>query len=131
MRFYSKVHWCEKNPFLEQDFLFEIKDFTPEIGKPFSYKGKTYYSFCVSHTYSKAVIKEITINDKEDYCFDERNIKCPCCGYEDENSFEAGDWDDSYQCPHCGAILSMTRHCEVTYSTEVIERPEIIFIEDN
>lgn len=131
MRFYNgEGEWYKNHNFPEEKFLFEIAGFKIGTGTPFVYRGKTYYAFCVSYVENKAYIEEITINDKEEFCFYEKNIKCPCCGYEDENSFEAGDWDDSYECPQCGAILSVIRRCEITYDTEVIERPKIIQIEE-
>lgn len=130
MRFYSKIYWREKNPFSEQDFLFEIKDFTPELGRPFSYNGKVYSPSWICTSQDKACVAQIVIDDEAEECLWEDNIKCPCCVYEDEDSFEVEDEDDSYKCPHCGAILQTTRNCEITYSTTVLKRPDIARVEN-
>lgn len=46
----------------------------------------------------------------------ERNIVCPHCGYEFNNSWELGD-DGELDCGQCDTPFMFMRHVEVTYST--------------
>jgi len=48
-------------------------------------------------------------------------ITCPYCGYEYEQSFEFGDYDDEVLCESCNKTFSMARYERVSYSTEKTE----------
>ena len=51
-----------------------------------------------------------------------QNIVCPCCGYEDMDSWEADfglglGGEEELQCGSCGEMFMANRDVEVTYST--------------
>lgn len=46
-----------------------------------------------------------------------RNITCPYCGWEDVDSWEAGDSDDECECAHCGETFSYERIITVEYTS--------------
>lgn len=47
----------------------------------------------------------------------ESGFKCPYCGYEDPNSWEAGESDDDYMCSRCGKFFGFKTEVIVTYSS--------------
>ena len=47
----------------------------------------------------------------------EDEIKCPYCDYEDPNSWEFGDDNDTHECGSCGETFNVEVYVEVTYST--------------
>jgi len=55
--------------------------------------------------------------DKENQQFT-RNIKCPYCGIEDSDSWEASDSDDVV-CDTCGSEYFYERDVEVTYCSRI------------
>ena len=63
----------------------------------------------------------------DDYCED--NLKCPFCGYDNNDSFELSDEDDEYICPQCGSILKYRREIRVSYDVEVVEEKEPLEVE--
>lgn len=56
------------------------------------------------------------------------NITCPYCGYEDEDSWEADESDDHYECPNCGSYFSYEREVSVSYYSSPIEKNEPLVI---
>lgn len=56
------------------------------------------------------------------------NITCPYCGYEDEDSWEADESDDHYECPNCGSYFSYEREASVSYYSSPIEKNEPLVI---
>lgn len=52
------------------------------------------------------------------------NIICPNCGYEDHNSWEAGDGTEDFSvwCDQCGEGMRVMRHFTVSYSSEKLEK---------
>lgn len=61
------------------------------------------------------------------YCDD--NLRCPFCGYENNDSFELSDEDDEYICPQCGSTLKYHREIKVSYDVEVVEEKEPLEVE--
>lgn len=51
----------------------------------------------------------------------ERNIICPYCGWEDEDSWEFDSDEEVVTCRGCEKEFNVTREIEVTYSTSRIE----------
>lgn len=49
------------------------------------------------------------------------NIICPYCGYEERDSFEYSDNDET-ECPDCEQTFKSQRHVRITYSTSKIEQ---------
>lgn len=47
----------------------------------------------------------------------ERNIKCPYCNWEDNDSWEMQDYSDMRTCGDCGKEFNVERNIEITYST--------------
>ena len=57
------------------------------------------------------------IREWENEQFETRNLVCPWCGYEDRDSWELSDSDDSYTCPECGEVFAYERNITVTYTS--------------
>lgn len=118
MRFYSygrnKYNEFE---FMEDNFLFEIKKYTPAIGIPFRHNDKIWTPRIISYNNQKAVVDEIQVDSNNKECNFEEHITCPICGYTEDDSFEYND--DEFICPRCGAVLDVEVEHTVTYSTMV------------
>jgi len=67
-------------------------------------------------------IKQLNNNKMEHN--NERNITCPYCGWEDEDSWEFGEDEGTATCGSCEKEFNVTREIEVTYSTSRIECEE-------
>lgn len=50
----------------------------------------------------------------------ESNIKCPYCGWEDQDSWEFDQEEGTTECGGCEREFNVTREIEVTYSTSKI-----------
>lgn len=52
------------------------------------------------------------------------NIICPHCGYEDHDSWEAGEGAEEFDewCDRCGKKMHVTRHFTISYSSEKLEK---------
>lgn len=50
-------------------------------------------------------------------------ITCPYCGWEDKDSWEAGD-SGNMECDRCGTEFHFEKDVRVTYSTDKIKRYE-------
>lgn len=61
--------------------------------------------------------------------FSDDNLRCPFCGYEEQDSFELSDEDDEYICPQCGSKLKYHREIKVSYDVEVVEEKEPLEVE--
>lgn len=100
-----------------------------ELERLFSFNGG-YYKCCIldkanNSAYMRFVGYSIPcdqVNDNED------NLRCPFCGYENQNSFELPDEDNEYECPHCGSKLKYHRHIDVHYECELVEIKEPTYI---
>ena len=55
----------------------------------------------------------------------EQNIICPCCGYENTDSWECDDSEDNHECVRCGATLETERIVTVEYSSRLVKLPDI------
>ena len=56
-------------------------------------------------------------------------LRCPYCGYENQDSFELSDEDDEYVCPQCGSTLKYHREIKISYYVEVVEEKEPLEVE--
>lgn len=56
------------------------------------------------------------------------NIICPYCGYENEDSWEADESDEHYECPNCGSYFSYEREVSVSYYSSPVEKNEPLVI---
>jgi hypothetical protein len=54
----------------------------------------------------------------------EKNIKCPYCDWEAEDSWEFGADSGTYTCGDCDKEFNVAREVEVTYSTSRIDCSE-------
>lgn len=54
------------------------------------------------------------------------NIKCPYCGYEDEDSFEEPDEDEKHLCGMCKSVFSYQRIVTVEYCSQPVEKNDPI-----
>lgn len=90
------------------------------------------YYRCCKHDLKKDIlyvefVKFRLPRNDDDYCED--NLRCPFCGYENEDSFELSDEDDEYICPQCGSTLKYHREIKISYDVEVVERKEPLEVE--
>lgn len=84
------------------------------------------YSVCMTNKgQGYAGVKEIKIDMDAEETNYKRNLVCPVCGWENNDSWELDDSDDAYECGCCGAVLEYTREVKVTYNAKVVKRPEI------
>lgn len=56
------------------------------------------------------------------------NIKCPYCGYEDEDSFENPDEDERCVCGMCGSVFSYQRIVTVEYCSQPVEKNDPVVL---
>lgn len=88
----------------------------------------SFYTVCSSQAdkYSVRELKQFDTDETETN--DEDNIKCPICGYEDEDSWENDMDSDEMICSYCGSMLEWSREISVSYTTEVkkIKEPLIV-----
>ncbi|WP_027399830.1 hypothetical protein [Anaerovorax odorimutans] len=70
-------------------------------------------------------IKELNLEIGKEEIY-KHNITCPCCGYEDRDSWECEDSNDEYECGQCGATIEYERIVTVEYSSELVKLPSII-----
>lgn len=125
--------------------IYELKDYSLDE-KNTTYLGETdqkiefgtllkfndkYYTCCMMNIkedslYVRFVDYYIPRND-DDYSDD--NLRCPYCGYENQDSFELSDEDDDYICHQCGSRLKYHREIKVLYDVEVVEEKEPIEVE--
>ena len=54
------------------------------------------------------------------------SITCPHCGTEVSDSYEYDDSDDNYECETCESVFSYERHIDVTYSSTMVERNNLV-----
>lgn len=110
--------------YFDHDFSNDIPIFTHnkelKIFSIYEYNNKYYVPCCIDRKKDYAVVTEIKLNKtgKEFDC--ENNIKCPYCGYEDFDSWEADDSSDENECGKCGLSFSYTRWIEITYSSKPV-----------
>lgn len=57
-----------------------------------------------------------------------QEITCPFCGFEDENSWEADDEEDEYECPCCGSTFSYQRNITVEYCSQPVRKGEVVYL---
>lgn len=57
--------------------------------------------------------------------FEESDPKCPVCGQTYSDAFELAD-EDEIECPNCYAHLSVERVIDISYTTTLISKGEVI-----
>ncbi|AKB29898.1 hypothetical protein MSSIT_3179 [Methanosarcina siciliae T4/M] len=55
-------------------------------------------------------------SEKEIYCTGTHHLVCPHCGEEQGCSdVDLDDYDDAFECPHCGKTFEYERECIALY----------------
>lgn len=125
--------------------IYELKDYSLDE-KSATYIGETdqeiefgallkfddkYYTCCMMNINEDSLYVRFVDcwipRDDDDCSVD--NLRCPYCGYENQDSFELLDEDDEYECPQCGCTLKYHREIRVSYDVEVVEEKEPIEVE--
>lgn len=131
-----KLHLCNDNSWVNHDYTYDkpfiIVDDDMEIREILKIKNDYYRAFLIDFNNNYAVIRKIKLNKNPNSQNDTQYIKCPYCGYEDCDSWEAGDSSDSNKCGRCGLLFSYDRYVEITYTSNPIEQKiNIINIEED
>jgi len=88
-------------------------------------KGGRYHTAYVEKLkYQKVFIDDEEPED-EDYT---EQITCPYCGYENSDSWEAGDDEDEYECPCCGSVFSYQRNVTVEYCSQPVRKAKAVYL---
>ena len=128
MKFYDLDNMKDFN-FSEDCLLFEDKIDKNDIDLYTIVKrnDETFAIGSISILENRCGVHKIDFNiDNEEETL-ENNIKCPVCGYEDLDSWEMSDeFDNSYRCGRCGAILQVQKNISVTYDSYVKQLPKVI-----
>lgn len=73
--------------------------------------GESYCDECIDEM--------LAIADWENEQWHRDEITCPWCGYKDPDSWEFdGEYDDEYECSHCGKPFIVKRIVDVTYTSK-------------
>ena len=98
-------------------------------GDVFRHEGKI-YSICSEHPKDDLLIaSEIEkIHDEPDETYSEHEITCPYCGHEHGDSWEESHDDGERDCGECGSKFSWQRDVAVSYSSQPLEKCQIIEI---
>lgn len=90
-----------------------------------------FYNVCMSQGDNYCIDKLDFYNYEDDIQnmveYNEDNILCPVCGYEETDCWEySNNEEDEHECQGCGSILSWEREYTVTYKTKVVNRSNFI-----
>lgn len=102
----------------------------PRGSDVYKFKGKFYALRSSISSKDVGQVKEITVdleNTEENY---ESQLKCPVCGWEDQNSWEISDDEGETECGRCGAVLEFIRNITIDYCTTVKSVPTIMEVND-
>lgn len=106
--------WDEVKPFK----ILNVDEKTDLWEGAINLNNKFYYVCCSQgNNYQLRELEQFKIDEKE--TFDENEIKCPICGYEDVDSWEYDNESGEKECVGCGALLEWSREVIVTYSAEI------------
>lgn len=101
-----------------------------EFSQFLKYRNKYYIIVRQNVKDNYSFVEEVTLNQNPKDYYYEHNIKCPYCGYEDQDSWEASEKSDNKECDQCGSIFSYQREIIVHYNSQPIKMSPIINIED-
>lgn len=123
-KLYDITNWCRQGIEVQAyPYIGEV-DIDVSIGTIIKIHNEFYSPGVVGTGY--AGVRQIELNlepDDESYT---RNVKCPYCGYENNNSWELDDNDDNHECRMCGAIIAYERIVTVEYNASPKRPPDII-----
>lgn len=123
-KLYDITDWCKKGAEVKDyPYIGEV-DLNVSIGTVIKIQNKYYSPGVVGHGY--AGVEHIKLNlepDDESYT---NNVKCPYCGYENNDSWEMDDNDDNHECGGCGAIIAYERVVTVEYCSSAKKPPDIV-----
>lgn len=88
-------------------------------------KGGRYHTAYVEKLKSQAVFINGEEPEDKDYT---RQITCPYCGYENDDSWESGDDEAEYDCPCCGSVFSYQRNVTVEYCSQPVRKAEAVYL---
>lgn len=125
-KLYDISNWCKQGPELENypyigeiDVKLNISEIV-QIGNDYFAPGVLRYDN------NTAGVRKIEIDfEPEDKNY-ESNLKCPYCGYEDNDSCELSDDDEEHECSSCGATMSFERVVTVDYSSSPVKPPTVV-----
>ena len=112
----------EKQNYGNIEIIHETKD---DIGMgPIIIENKVYSVCCIDNKNKIAFVKRIKLIEEQEINF-ESDITCPSCGNKYLDSWEMDDNSNDEICDACHAVFSYQRDVSVTYSTQLITRPDI------
>lgn len=88
-------------------------------------KGGRYHTAYVKKLKNQKVFIDGEEPEDEDYT---EQITCPYCGYENSDSWEAGDDEDEYECPRCGSVFSYQRNVTVEYCSQPVRKAKAVYL---
>lgn len=88
-------------------------------------KGGKYHTAYVEKLKNQKVFIDGEEPEDEDYT---EQITCPYCGYENSDSWEAGDNEDEYECPYCGSVFSYQRNVTVEYCSQPVRKAKAVYL---
>jgi len=110
-------------------------DYNDYFGKVLIIDGVSYTPHSYIHTHDVLVVDTYDDNTEGLYIttdykdrpetFQESEPTCPVCGQTYSDSFELDD-EDEIECPNCYAQLSVERIVDVSYTTTLISKGEVI-----
>ena len=107
-------------------FLFNL-DRDVEFSEPFKRYGKFYHSCCRMPKDKIWIVEEFTPKKDEDvyeWC-EEREITCPYCGNQNNDSWEAGDGEEEQECANCSSTFSWQKELNITYTSQPVKKHKI------
>lgn len=124
-KLYDISNWCKQGLEVENyPYIGEI-DIDLTIGEVAQIDDSYYIPGVINHANKSAGVRKVDLNlQPEDKSY-ERNLICPYCGYEDEDSWELSDDDEEHTCGRCGAVISYQREITVEYNSSPVKPPDI------
>lgn len=105
----------------------EIEETEADICTAYFVDGKKY----ISNHYSKdkGIVGIEEVKEKNNLNELNENIVCPCCGAEDQSSFEVREMETEVTCPCCGAELEIYQDFYRYFGvTKILNKPKEIFV---
>lgn len=89
------------------------------------YKDNTKLSCLVKKLENQEVFVEGKDPEDEDYT---NNIICPFCGYENLDSWEKPDGEETNECENCGSIFSYRQNVTIEYCSQPVRKADVVVI---
>jgi len=99
----------------DQSPLFELDEVN--IYDIFKFNNNHYCVWGTNRAKNYAVVSEIKFDKSGENQSYEQNIKCPYCGYENQDSWECEEQSEKYECGKCGSTFSYERQLTVEYNS--------------